>query len=125
MENIIGLTSSLAYIFFVIGIATVVAKKSQGASETSRKVVHILVGNWVFLTPLFTELVIVPHLRFRWHDHGLLRRLLPRVLLNQMVKRTNLVESVSDLPVGFNVSHTRQTTKHPFTLNLCNFSIML
>ena len=56
MENIIGLTSSLAYIFFVIGIATVVAKKSQGASETSRKVVHILVGNWVFLTPLFTEL---------------------------------------------------------------------
>ena len=63
MENIIGLTSSLGYIFFVIGIATVVAKKSQGASETSRKVVHILVGNWVFLTPLFTELwavVLVP-----------------------------------------------------------------
>lgn len=63
MENIIGLISSLVYIFLVIGIATVVAKKSQGASETSRKVVHILVGNWVFLTPLFTELwavVLVP-----------------------------------------------------------------
>lgn len=63
MENINGLVSSLVYIFIVLGLATAVAKYSRGASESSRKLVHILVGNWVFLTPLFVDLwavVLVP-----------------------------------------------------------------
>jgi uncharacterized protein (TIGR00297 family) len=63
MQNIMGLVWSMAYIFLILGIATVVARVSKGASESSRKLVHILVGNWVFLTPMFTELwavVLVP-----------------------------------------------------------------
>ncbi|HBT19134.1 MAG TPA: DUF92 domain-containing protein [Clostridiaceae bacterium] len=63
MDNLFGLLASMAYTLLVIGIATLVAKFSEGATETSRKVVHILVGHWVFLTPLFTELwavVLVP-----------------------------------------------------------------
>lgn len=46
----------MVYILLILGSATIVAKKSKGASETSRKLVHILVGNWVFIIPLFTEL---------------------------------------------------------------------
>jgi dolichol kinase len=56
MQNIMGLIWSMAYILLILGIATVVARISKGASETSRKLIHILVGNWVFLTLLFTEL---------------------------------------------------------------------
>ncbi len=56
MQNIYGLLLSLIYIFAILGIATLFAKYSKGASETSRKIVHILVGNWVFITPFFTDL---------------------------------------------------------------------
>ncbi|NCB24984.1 MAG: DUF92 domain-containing protein [Bacteroidia bacterium] len=63
MQNIMGLIWSMVYIFLILGLATVVARISKGASETSRKLVHILVGNWVILTPMFTQLwavVLVP-----------------------------------------------------------------
>ena len=63
MENFIGLAVSMAYILTVLGIATLVAHFTKGASESSRKLVHILVGNWVFITPLFNDLwavVLVP-----------------------------------------------------------------
>lgn len=63
MQNILGLAWSMAYIVLVLIVATLVAKFSRGASESSRKLVHILVGNWVFLIPLFTDLwavVLVP-----------------------------------------------------------------
>ena len=63
MPNLTGLLISLIYIFLVLVLATIVAKRSRGASETSRKLVHILMGNWVFLTPLFVDLwavVLVP-----------------------------------------------------------------
>lgn len=56
MNNIIGLAGSMVYILTVLGLATIVARVSKGASETSRKLVHILVGNWVFFIPLFTDL---------------------------------------------------------------------
>jgi uncharacterized protein (TIGR00297 family) len=56
MQNLWGIIISMAYIFAVLGLATLVAKLSKGASENSRKMVHILVGNWVFITPLFTRL---------------------------------------------------------------------
>lgn len=63
MDNLTGLSLSLLYIFTILGLAALVAKYSQGASETSRKLVHILVGNWVFLTPLFHDLwavILIP-----------------------------------------------------------------
>ena len=63
MENIKVILWSLAYISIVLAMATAIAKMSKGASESSRKFVHILLGNWVFFTPLFTELwavIIVP-----------------------------------------------------------------
>lgn len=63
MNNLSALAASFAYIFIVLIIATLVAKFSRGASESSRKLVHILVGNWIFITPFFTDLwavVLVP-----------------------------------------------------------------
>ena len=39
---------SFSFIFIVIGIAAFIKDK-----ELSRKFIHILVGNWVFLLPLF------------------------------------------------------------------------
>lgn len=59
MENILGLVISMIYILFILILGTAVAKYSKGASESSRKLVHILVGNWVFLTPIFTEVYFV------------------------------------------------------------------
>lgn len=56
MNNIVGLAGSMVYILTILGIASLVARISKGASETSRKLVHILVGNWVFLIPIFTDL---------------------------------------------------------------------
>lgn len=63
MQNLIALGISMLYICAVLAVATFVARFSRGASESSRKLVHILVGNWVFLIPLFTDLwalVLVP-----------------------------------------------------------------
>lgn len=59
MENIKVILWSLAYISLVIAIATLIAKTSRGASESSRKFIHILLGNWVFFTPFYTELLAV------------------------------------------------------------------
>ena len=44
MQNILGLLLSHLY-FIVIGIATVYAKIRKGASENTRKFIHIMVGN--------------------------------------------------------------------------------
>lgn len=63
MENIKIITISIIYISIIIGIATAITRLDRGASEKSRKFVHILLGNWVFFTPFFTELwaiIIVP-----------------------------------------------------------------
>ncbi|MFT9008757.1 MAG: DUF92 domain-containing protein [Bifidobacterium sp.] len=65
MENIVSLAISLAYILLVIGLATLIAHHQGGRSEYSRKFVHIMVGNWVFITPYFTSLwavALVPFL---------------------------------------------------------------
>ncbi|MFT8704378.1 DUF92 domain-containing protein [Bifidobacterium aquikefiricola] len=77
MENIVSLAISLAYILLVLGLATLVARIQGGRSEYSRKLVHILVGNWVFITPFFTSLwavalvpftfIIVNALSIRFH----------------------------------------------------------
>ena len=63
MANFTGLGLSMAYILIVLGIASLVAHFTKGASESSRKLVHVLVGNWVFITPLFNDLwavVLIP-----------------------------------------------------------------
>lgn len=56
MQNLIGIGISTLYVFACIGLATFVAKRQNGATELSRKLIHILCGNWVFLTPLFPDL---------------------------------------------------------------------
>ena len=56
MRNALGLLISFTYIFLVLGLVTLLARKQGGATEISRKLIHILVGNWVFITPLFTQL---------------------------------------------------------------------
>ena len=43
---LIGL--SFLYIFSVIGFSTIIFKKNQG--ELSRKFIHIMVGNWIFIS---------------------------------------------------------------------------
>lgn len=54
MGNLKIIMYSFIYIGVVISLATLISKKN-GSSEVSRKLVHILVGNWVFFTPFFTE----------------------------------------------------------------------
>lgn len=82
MDNLAGLIWSLVYIFIILGLATLVAKFSQGASETSRKLVHILVGNWVFLTPLFTDLWAVTLVPFTF------------IIINSLSLRYNLISAM-------------------------------
>lgn len=62
MENIMTIIWSVVYIFIILGVATTIAH-IKGTSESSRKLVHILLGNWVFFIPMFTKLwamVIIP-----------------------------------------------------------------
>lgn len=63
MRNIYGVIISYIYILLVLGLVSLYAKKQKGDPEIPRKLIHILVGNWVFLTPIFTAwwaLAIVP-----------------------------------------------------------------
>lgn len=63
MNDIIIIVVSTLYIFAVLGLATLVAKRQKRKTELSRKLVHILVGNWVFFTPFFSSLwavLVVP-----------------------------------------------------------------
>ena len=48
---LIGL--SFLYIFLVIGFSTIIFRKDQG--ELSRKFIHIMVGNWIFISIFFTD----------------------------------------------------------------------
>ena len=56
---LIGL--SFLYIFLVIGFSTIIFRKNQG--ELSRKFIHIMVGNWIFISIFFTDVkaaILVP-----------------------------------------------------------------
>lgn len=53
MNDLILIAISFLYVFFIIGIASVIDRSSKEKSEFPRKIVHILVGNWIFLGPLF------------------------------------------------------------------------
>ncbi len=51
--NILLIGLSFLYIFSVIGFSTIIFKKNQG--ELSRKFIHIMVGNWIFISVFFTD----------------------------------------------------------------------
>lgn len=51
--NILLIGLSFLYIFSVIGFSTIIFKKNQG--ELSRKFIHIMVGNWIFISIFFTD----------------------------------------------------------------------
>lgn len=53
MNDLILIAISFLYIFFVIGLATFIDRSSKEKTELPRKLIHILVGNWVFLGPFF------------------------------------------------------------------------
>lgn len=62
-SNLLAIGISYLYIFFIISVSGLVSKFSRDSSEVSRKIVHIMVGNWIFLTPLFKSfwaIMIVP-----------------------------------------------------------------
>lgn len=63
MNDIQLILWSTAYVLLVLAFASLVAKAKKDTSELTRKLVHILAGNWVFFTPHFTQLwavVFVP-----------------------------------------------------------------
>lgn len=51
--NILLIGISFVYIFAVIGLSAILFKKHQG--ELSRKFIHIMVGNWIFISTFFTD----------------------------------------------------------------------
>jgi phytol kinase len=51
-NEIWGLGISFAFVFGVIAIATIAGKLFKLRPETTRKIVHIGVGNWIILAPL-------------------------------------------------------------------------
>lgn len=82
MENVRGLLLSSLYIGFVLITATLVAKYSKSSTETSRKLIHILVGNWIFITPIFTELWAVLILPFSF------------IIINSLSMKYNLISAM-------------------------------
>ncbi|HDP98587.1 MAG TPA: DUF92 domain-containing protein, partial [bacterium] len=48
-QNIIGIIVSFAFVFAIILIATIIQKIFKLSNEFSRKIIHIGVGNWIFL----------------------------------------------------------------------------
>ena len=51
MQNMVALGISMAYILAVIFVSGLIAKFNNGSSAFTRKFVHIIVGNWVFIIP--------------------------------------------------------------------------
>jgi uncharacterized protein (TIGR00297 family) len=51
--NIIGVMVSFVYVFAVIGVAGFLKKRLRLSSETSRKMIHILLCNWIFTVYIF------------------------------------------------------------------------
>lgn len=63
MNNWLAIGLSFAYILVVLRIASLVARRQGVGSELSRKLVHILVGLWIYLYPLYESLwalILVP-----------------------------------------------------------------
>ena len=75
---LIGL--SFLYIFSVIGFSTIIFKRNQG--ELSRKFIHIMVGNWIFISAFFTDVkaaILVP---------------VVFIIINTLSRKYNLISSM-------------------------------
>lgn len=48
-QNIVGIIISYVFVFGVIILATVIQKAFKLTAEFSRKIIHIVVGNWIFI----------------------------------------------------------------------------
>lgn len=71
---------SFLYIFAVIGFSTIVFSKNQG--ELSRKFIHIMVGNWIFIAMFFTDVkaaIFVP---------------VVFIIINALSRKYNLISSM-------------------------------
>lgn len=63
MENFNALLISVIYVFAILIAVTVFDQFSKKPGELSRKLIHILVGNWVFISLMFTNicaLLLIP-----------------------------------------------------------------
>ena len=55
-QNLLGVIIGFAFVFAMISIATVLQKFFKLTNDFSRKIIHITVGNWVFIAIIyFTE----------------------------------------------------------------------
>ncbi len=48
-KDVLGLILSFAFVFLMIFIATLIQKLFKLSNEFSRKIIHIAVGNWIFI----------------------------------------------------------------------------
>lgn len=46
-----GIVGTIAFVFIVIGLAEVIRRQFSFSSNFTRKVIHVGVGNWIFLWP--------------------------------------------------------------------------
>ncbi|MDZ7335362.1 MAG: hypothetical protein ONB13_03835 [candidate division KSB1 bacterium] len=54
-KDILGLILSFAFVFLMIFLATLIQKLFKLSNEFSRKIIHIAVGNWVFIALYFFD----------------------------------------------------------------------
>lgn len=82
MNDLLLILISFAYIGFVILVASVISKFSKYPKELTRKFIHIMVGNWVFLYPYFHSL------------HGLLFVPIVFMFINTISFKYTLIEAM-------------------------------
>lgn len=54
-RDVIGLILSFAFVFLMIFLATLIQKLFKLSNEFSRKIIHIAVGNWIFIALFYFE----------------------------------------------------------------------
>ena len=51
LKDILGIIATFIFVFLVIGVAEFLRKRFGLSSDFTRKVIHVGVGNWIFLWP--------------------------------------------------------------------------
>ena len=54
-RNILGIIYSFAFVFSMIFIATVIQKVFKLSNDFSRKIIHVAVGNWIFIALFYFD----------------------------------------------------------------------
>jgi len=54
-QNLVGIIVSFTFIFIMIIISTVIQKLFKLSNDFSRKIIHVTVGNWVFIALYYFE----------------------------------------------------------------------